>query len=170
MLSYLKLFFGTKLSIKTATWIFNNSNLSRKNRNLALRKSGVVFLGKSVINAPFFYNCGNIRLGNGSFVNYNCTMLDNETITIGEKTILGPNVTICTVTHPVDSPNRKETVSEAVTVGNNVWIGASVVILPGVTIGDNSVIAANSVVTSHIPENTLFAGAPAVFKRHINVS
>lgn len=82
--------------------------------------------------------------------------------------LIGPNVSIYTACHPLDPVERNKWVewAEPVTIGDNVWIGGSVTILPGVTIGDNVVIGAGSVVTRDIPSHTVVAGNPArVIKR-----
>ncbi|EBN0073378.1 acetyltransferase, partial [Salmonella enterica subsp. enterica serovar Virchow] len=98
------------------------------------------------------------------FINANCNFLDNALITIDDKTMIGPNVTICTVNHFASPEKRHEdNIIQPVKIGKNVWIGAGAVILPGVTVGDNSIIAANSVVNRNVPANSLYAGTPARF-------
>ena len=89
-------------------------------------------------------------------------MLDEASVTIGDDCFIGPNVSIYTACHstdPVERNSRREW-AEPVTIGNNVWIGGSVTILPGVTIGDNVTIGAGSVVTKDIPSNTIAVGNP----------
>lgn len=82
--------------------------------------------------------------------------------------LIGPNVTLTTASHEVSPVLRGSGVTQApISIGDNVWLGAGVVVLPGVKIGNNSVVAANSVVLSDVPENVLYAGTPAVFKRNI---
>lgn len=105
----------------------------------------------------------NIRIGNLFLANYNVTIIDRTFVTIGDCVMLAPNVVITTVNHPLDPQKRREHigVAEPITIGNDVWIGANAVILPGVTIGNNVVIAAGAVVTKDIPDNTLAAGVPA---------
>ena len=112
---------------------------------------------------PFYCDYGNhISVGNNVFINYNCTLLDVGKITIGDNCMLAPNVAIYTAGHPLhpDSRNSGYEYGMDVTIGNNVWIGGSVVITPGVHIGDCCVIGAGSVVTKDIPAWSLAAGNP----------
>ena len=126
------------------------------------------FLGawgkNSVIQQPFRCDLGkNISIGQYVFINYNCVMLDTSPITIGDNTLIGPNVGLYAASHPI-SPKRRldgNCWSAAITIGENVWIGGNACILPGVTIGDNVVIGAGSVVTKDIPANCVAAGNPA---------
>ena len=97
----------------------------------------------------------------------NCVFLDCNRITIGDNCGIGPGVHIYAVTHPVNPTERLSPDSQfwrsltaPVTIGNNVWIGGSSVVLPGVTIGDNVTIGAGSVVTKDIPSNSLAVGNP----------
>lgn len=123
--------------------------------------------------APFYVDYGtNIYFGNNCEVNMNCIFLDDNTITIGDNALIAPNVNIYTAFHPTNALERfgepKEdgsfefckTQSAPVTIGNNVWIGGSAVIMPGVTIGDNVVIGAGSVVTKDIPDDVIAHGNP----------
>lgn len=116
------------------------------------------------INQPFYCDYGKqIRVGKRFFANFNFTVLDEAPVTIGDDCFIGPNVSIYTACHstdPVERNSRKEW-AEPVTIGNNVWIGGSVTILPGVTIGDNVTIGAGSVVTRDVPANVVAAGNPA---------
>ncbi|MDE7024683.1 MAG: sugar O-acetyltransferase, partial [Paramuribaculum sp.] len=94
-------------------------------------------------------------------------ILDEALVTIGDNVFMGPNVSIYTACHPVDPQERNKWVewAEPVTIGNNVWIGGSVTILPGVTIGDNVTIGAGSVVSKDIPANCVAVGNPCKPKR-----
>ena len=121
------------------------------------------------INQPFYCDYGrHIRVGKRFFANFGLTILDEAPVTIGDDCFVGPGVHIYTACHSTDPrvrDTRKEW-AEPVTIGNNVWIGGNVTILPGVTIGDNCTIGAGSVVTHDIPSNTISAGNPAkVIKR-----
>lgn len=112
------------------------------------------------------FNCdyGNkISFGERCFVNYNCTMLDGGEIRIGNDLLLGPNVQIITINHALDGKRRlkKESFAQDVVIGNNVWVGAGAIILPGVIIGDDAVIGAGSVVTKPVNPGELVAGNPA---------
>ena len=117
----------------------------------------------ALIIQPFFCDYGkHIRLGKRFFANFNFTVLDEAYVTIGDDCFIGPNVSIytaCHSTNPVERNSRKEW-ALPVTIGNNVWIGGSVTILPGVTIGDNVTIGAGSVVVKDIPSNVIAVGNP----------
>lgn len=116
------------------------------------------------IEAPFYCDYGiNTELGKNVYMNINCTILDCAKVTIGENTLLAPNVQIYTAQHPLDAETRIQWLENAlpITIGKNCWIGGGVIILPGVTIGDNCVIGAGSVVTKDIPANSLAVGNPA---------
>ncbi|MBQ2496104.1 MAG: sugar O-acetyltransferase [Prevotella sp.] len=123
----------------------------------------------ALIIQPFFCDYGkHIRLGKRFFANFNFTVLDEAYVTIGDDCFIGPNVSIytaCHSTNPIERNSRNEW-ALPVTIGNNVWIGGSVTILPGVTIGDNVTIGAGSVVVKDIPSNVIAAGNPCrVIKR-----
>ena len=123
----------------------------------------------ALIIQPFFCDYGkHIRLGKRFFANFNFTVLDEAYVTIGDDSFIGPNVSIytaCHSTNPIERNSRKEW-ALPVTIGNNVWIGGSVTILPGVTIGDNVTIGAGSVVVKDIPSNVIAVGNPCrVIKR-----
>lgn len=125
----------------------------------------------SVIQPPFFCDHGHgIRLGEHVFVNAGCTFLDGAYITIGDYTLIAPNVQIYTPHHPIDYRERRvsKEYSYPVTIGKDCWIGGGAIILPGVTIGDRCIIGAGSVVTKDIPSDSLAVGNPAVVKRKLN--
>lgn len=110
---------------------------------------------------PPFYCCygKNITIGEGSYINMNCNFIDDGKITIGKKVMFGAAVTIATVGHPINQTMREYMYTDPVTIGDNCWIGAGVVICPGVTIGENSVIGAGSVVVHDIPANVVAVGS-----------
>lgn len=119
---------------------------------------------------PFFCDHGHgIRLGEGVFVNANCTFLDSGTITIGARTKIGPNCQLYTPQHPIDYIDRREPVETAhpIAIGEDCWLGGGVIVCPGVEIGDRCIIAAGSVVTRNIPADSLAAGNPATVKRKL---
>ena len=120
--------------------------------------------GKYVhIEAPFHCDYGyNIEVGENFFANYNFTVLDVGKVRIGKNAQIAPNVSIYTAGHPIhpDSRNSGYEYGIGITIGDNVWIGGNVCIMPGVTIGDNAVIGAGSVVTKDIPDNVIAAGNP----------
>ena len=122
------------------------------------------------INQPFYCDYGkHIRVGRRFFANFNFTVLDEALVTIGDDCFMGPNVSIYTACHPTDPVERNSRQEWAlpVSIGNNVWIGGTVTILPGVTIGDNVTIGAGSVVTKDIPANSIAVGNPAKVIKHL---
>ena len=151
-------------AIKDRIWEYNKLRPSMlKERNELLRG----LLGKSdgdtFINQPFYCDYGsNIRVGRRFFANFNFTVLDEALVTIGDDCFIGPNVSIYTACHstdPVERNSRREW-AKPVTIGDNVWIGGSVTILPGVTIGSNVTIGAGSVVVKDIPDGCVAVGNP----------
>ncbi len=122
------------------------------------------------VNPPFYCDYGsNIEVGKNCFINYNCTILDNAKVKMGDNCLLAPNVSICTAGHTVH-PDARALGYEygiEVTLGNNVWVGGNTVICPGVHIGNNVVIGAGSVVTKDIPDWSLVAGNPCKVIRKI---
>lgn len=124
-----------------------------------------------VIEQPFYCDYGyNIKIGENFFSNMNCVILDEALVTIGDNVLFAPNVSLYTAGHPLDVERRVAGIEYArpITIGNNVWVGGSVTILPGVSIGDNSVIGGGSVVTKDIPANVLAVGSPCKVLREIN--
>ena len=120
---------------------------------------------------PFYCDYGyNIIVGEKVFFNFNCVVLDVMPVTIGNRTLFGPNVQIYTATHPLNYKERASGVEYAkpVTIGEDVWIGGSVVICPGVTIGNRCVIGAGSVVTKDIPAGVFAAGNPCRVIRELD--
>lgn len=123
------------------------------------------------IETPFYANWGGQHVSFGDYVyaNFNLTLVDDTCITVGSHVMLGPNVVLCTGTHPI-SPAlrlRQAQYNLPVSIGDNVWIGAGAVVLPGVTIGSHSVIGAGSVVTKDIPSGVVAAGSPCRVMREI---
>lgn len=133
-------------------------------RNTLLRQMLGQADADTFINQPFYCDYGkHIRLGKRFFANFHLTILDEAIVTIGDDCFLGPNVSIytaCHSTNPTERNTRREW-AEPVNIGNSVWIGGDVTILPGVTIGDNCTIGAGSVVTRDIPANSIAVGNPA---------
>lgn len=122
------------------------------------------------VETPFHCDYGkNIKVGNNFFVNYNCTILDVGEVIIGENVQFAPNVSIYTAGHPIHPQSRNSGYEYGirVTIGDNVWIGGSVVINPGVKIGNNAVIGSGSVVTKDIPDNVIAVGNPCKVIRKI---
>lgn len=121
---------------------------------------------------PINANCGlsDVHFGDDIFINFNCFFVDDGRIDIGDHTMVGPNVTFATAQHPISPKLREKQMqyNKPISIGKNVWIGASATILPGVTVGDNSVIGAGSIVTKDVPENVIVAGNPAKIIRPID--
>ena len=138
------------------------SDLERR-REMLLSLLGHVADDKVFINQPFYCDYGKqISVGRRFFANFNLTILDEAPVTFGDDCFIGPNVSIYTACHstdPIERNSRREW-AQPVIIGNNVWIGGSVVILPGVTIGDNVTIGAGSVVVHDIPSNSIAVGNP----------
>ena len=153
--------------------IFNYSRL--RPSDLMLRKTLLLEIpGKTgenfIIEQPFYCDYGyNISVGENFYSNFNLVILDEATVTIGDNVFIAPNVGIYTSSHPLDAEQRNLGLETAypVRIGNNVWIGAGVQILPGVSIGNNSVIGAGSVVNKSIPANVLAVGNPCRVVREI---
>ena len=113
--------------------------------------------------SPFSCDYGyHIHLGKQVFINTNCYLMDCAPITIGDHVFIGPHCGFYTASHPWNYTMRYAGLEKAlpITIGSNVWFGGHVVVLPGVTIGDGCVIGAGSVVTHHIPANSVAVGSP----------
>ena len=115
------------------------------------------------IQAPFWcdYGC-NIEIGENFFMNHNGVILDGAKVTFGDNVFIAPNCLFSTAGHPLDTAQRNRGLEYAypITVGDNVWFGAGVIVLPGVTIGSDTVIGAGSLVNRDIPAGVVAAGNP----------
>ena len=140
-----------------------------------LRKYMSVLIGQEVdegfgLFPPFYTNCGkNIHLGKNIIINSGCNFQDQGGIYIGDNTIIEKNVVMKTINYDLNPKTRGDMWPKPIHIGQNVWIGARAIILPGVTIGDNSVIAAGSVVTKDVPENSVYGGNPAKLIKNIEL-
>ncbi len=105
----------------------------------------------------------NLRIGSGTFANYGLVALDVADITIGDDVQIGPHVQLLTPTHPVEPGPRRDKweAAKPITIGDNVWLGGGVIVLPGVTIGADTVVGAGAVVTRDLPSGVLAVGNPA---------
>ena len=123
------------------------------------------------IESPFYANWGghHVHLGKGVYANFGATFVDDTHIYIGDATMLGPNVVIATAGHPIDPELRARALqyNMSVRIGNNCWLGAGVIVMPGVTIGDDTVIGAGSVVTKDIPSGVVAVGNPCKVMREV---
>jgi acetyltransferase-like isoleucine patch superfamily enzyme len=153
-----------RLHCKELCHTFNHLRPSQLNEQQALLAE---LLGKIAENctimAPFYCDYGyNIELGEGFFANHNCTILDGAKVRFGSFVFIAPNCCFSTAGHPLDSEQRAAGLEYAypITVGDHVWFGAGVTVLPGVTIGSNTVIGAGSVVTKDIPGGVIAVGNP----------
>ena len=104
-----------------------------------------------------------ISIGSGTFVNYGLVALDVATIAIGDDVQIGPNVQLLTPTHPIEADPRraKWEAAEPISIGDNVWLGGGVIVLPGISIGRNTVVGAGSLVTKPLPSDVVAVGNPA---------
>lgn len=152
---------------------FNATRPSQKEKRAALLKEMFASIKEDCyIELPLHANWGgkNVHFGKGIYANFNLTLVDDTDIYIGDYTMIAPNVTIVSGTHPI-LPELREQAYQfnlPVHIGSNVWLGAGVIVLPGVRIGDHSVIGAGSVVTSDIPANVVAFGTPCKVIREIN--
>lgn len=118
---------------------------------------------------PFYTDCGkNIRVGKNVFINSGCRFQDQGGITLGDGCLIGHNVVLATLNHGFAPQDRGAIYPAPITIGNNVWIGASATVTPGVTIGDNAIVAAGAVVTKDVPENCVVGGVPAKILKTID--
>ncbi len=160
-----------RLENKKRVFRFNNMEPDKFEEKIALIKEIFGKTGENIfVEAPFHCDYGyNIEVGENFFANYNLTILDVGKVKIGANAQIAPNVSIYTAGHPVhpESRNTGYEYGIPITIGDNVWIGGSVTILPGVTIGNNVVIGAGSVVTRDLPDNVIAAGNPCRVLRTI---
>ena len=162
--NYDKELLDERIRAKDLCYEYNNlkpSNL--KEREEVLKK----ILGKTketfLIEQPFMCDYGyNIEIGENFYSNHNLVILDANKVKFGDNVFIAPNCSFYTAGHPLDAETRNQGLEYAkpIEVGNNVWIGGNVVVLPGVKIGDNSVIGAGSIVTKDIPSNVVAVGNP----------
>lgn len=129
--------------------------------------------GTFTVTAPFYCDYGsNISIGNNFYTNHNCVILDGAKVSFGDNVFIAPNCVFSTAGHAIDAVQRANGLEIAlpITVGDNVWIGANVSVLPGVTIGNNSIIGAGSVVNKDIPDNVIAVGNPCRVMRKVTAA
>lgn len=149
---------------KELCYDYNNLRPSKVEERKAILKK---LLGKTKenfwIEQPFVCDYGyNIEVGENFYANHNLIILDGNKVKFGDNVFIAPNCSFYTAGHPLDAETRNKGLEYAkpIEVGNNVWIGGNVVVLPGVKIGDNAVIGAGSIVNKDIPANTVAVGNP----------
>ncbi|MEY8760706.1 sugar O-acetyltransferase [Chryseobacterium tongliaoense] len=138
-------------------------NTDTEKRNQTIRKIIKNSKENVYIEPSFWCDYGyNIETGDNFYANHNLVILDCAKVKFGDNVFIGPNCSFYTAGHPLDAKQRNEGLEYAhpITVGDNVWFGGNVVVLPGVSIGNNAVIGAGSVVTRNIPDNVVAVGNP----------
>jgi acetyltransferase-like isoleucine patch superfamily enzyme len=150
---------------------FNTSRPGEIEKRKIIIKKVMGQVGDECLIKPRFgcnFGC-NIFIGENFIANFNCTILDNAKVIIGDGVWLAPNVCLFTVGHPMhhELRNAKFCYSFPIIIGNNVWIGGGAIVNPGVTIGDNTVIGSGSIVTNDMPANVFAAGNPCRVIREI---
>lgn len=124
----------------------------------------------SWLETPVYLDYGtNTFIGEGTWINTGFTVVDDAPVRIGSRVLIGPHVTISTAGHPVHPALRITSAqfSAPVTIEDEAWVGAHVVLLPGVTVGRGSVVAAGAVVAKDVPPMCVVGGVPARILRRI---
>jgi maltose O-acetyltransferase len=134
------------------------------------------------IEAPFYADYGvHTSIGDDTFINVNFMLIDDAAVSIGKRCLFGPAVQVVTAKHPLRSSDRRtpvddvarrsaawRTSSAPIAIGDDVWLGSGVIVLPGVSVGDRSTVGAGSVVTDDVPSDSLALGSPAQVVRHLD--
>ena len=169
--NYDKELIAERIKVKDLCYLYNSLLPSKTDERAALLKK---ILGKTKgsfwIEQPFVCDYGyNIEIGENFYSNHNLVILDCNKVKFGDNVFIGPNCGFYTAGHPIDATTRNQGLEYAkpITIGNNVWFGGNVCVLPGVTIGDNVVIGAGSVVNKDIPSNCVAVGNPCKVMRKI---
>lgn len=159
---------------KERVYDFNLTRPSEEEKRQQLLKAMMGSLGESCwIEPPLRVAYGtHIHIGNHFYANFNLTVVDDATVTIGDNVMIAPNVTLATAGHPIDPEIRAtgQQFSLPIVIEDNVWLGMGVMVNPGVVIGRNSVIGAGSVVTKSIPADVVAAGVPCRVLRPITAA
>lgn len=158
------------LKAKDICYRYNMLNPSKMEEKEQLLKKLFGKVGFNIrIESSFYCDYGyNIYVGDNFYMNHNGVILDAGKVEFGDNVFIGPNCGFYTAGHPIDINLRNKGLEYAkpIKVGNNVWLGGNVVVLPGVTIGDNVTIGAGSIVTKDIPSNSIAYGNPCKVKRY----
>lgn len=144
---------------------YNATRPSEGEKRARLLKEMFLSIGEgSYIEPPLHANWGgaHCRFGKNVYANFNLTLVDDTFIEVGDNVMMAPNVVLATAAHPILPKLRAKTYqyNAPIRIGDDCWLGAGVIVLPGVTIGRGSVIGAGSVVTKDIPENVVAFGVP----------
>jgi maltose O-acetyltransferase len=150
---------------------YNGTPYAEQEERAAILRELLGDVGDGVTIMPTF-RCdygSNISIGAGTFVNYDCVMLDVAPIRIGEACQLATKVQLLTATHPVDPETRRAGWESGapITLGDNVWLGGGAIVCPGVAVGDDTVVGAGAVVTRDLPAGVVAFGNPAKVHREI---
>lgn len=151
---------------------FNATRPSEGEKRTAMLKNMFAELGENCyIEPPLHANWGgaHVHFGKDVYANFGLTLVDDGHIYVGDGVMFAPNVVVATAAHPIEPALRRAAMqyNMDVHIGDNVWIGAGALIMPGVHIGENSVIGAGSVVTRDIPANVVAVGNPCRVLREI---
>ncbi len=169
--NYDKELIAQRLKCKTLCFQYNNLSPDKINQRNNIIKQIIGKTGRNfLIEQPFICDYGyNIEIGENFYANHNLVILDPGKVTFGDNVFIGPGCSFYTPEHPLDVETRNKGLEYAfpIKVGNNVWFGGNVVVLPNVSIGDNVVIGAGSIVTKNIPPNVIAAGNPCKVIREI---
>lgn len=166
-----KSLFDERIRCKTLCHKYNNLSPDRIEERKALLKELIGNTKENYwIEPSFWCDYGyNIELGENFYANHNLVILDAAKVTFGDNVFIGPNCSFYTPQHPLDVETRNKGLEYAfpITIGNNVWFGGDITVLPGVKVGSNTVIGAGSVITKDIPDNVIAAGNPCKVIREI---
>lgn len=152
---------------------YNQTRPTETAKRTALLKELFADIGEGCyLEPPFHANFGghHVHFGERVYANFNLTLVDDTHIYVGSRTMFGPNVTIATAGHPILPELRARGLqyNAPVHIGENCWLGAGVIVLPGITIGDRVVIGAGSVVTHDLPSDVVAYGNPCKVARPVN--
>lgn len=163
-----------RLQAKDLCHIYNQTMPSDEKKKQDILNNLIGSIGEECcIVAPFWCDYGyNIEVGNHFFANHNTVILDGAKVKFGDNVFIAPHCGFYTAGHPIDVKQRNQGLEYAkpITVGDNVWIGAGVHVMPGVTIGNNVVIGGGSIVVKDIPDDVVAVGNPCQVIRFLKKS